>query len=729
MKNLLLFLLLSFSASAMAQTSSGQVSGTVSHNDNPLPGVNVGIESLQKGNATDEQGRFTINNIPAGIYQLTASAVGFKKVSREIEVQAGETVEIRLEMKESLLELDQVVVTGTMKETYVKDSPVKVNVVSNRFLDKNPSGDIMESVGFINGLYNEVSCGVCGTSSIRINGMEGPYTSVLIDGMPIMGSLASVYGLNGINPGIIESIEIIKGPNSTLYGSEAMGGVINVRTKDPASVSSLSMGGYTSSHLENNLDFSYSPTTKGFQTFISGNAFYFDRFLDHNNDNFADATKRQRISLFNKWSIQRPQARRMDFAIKYYFEDRLGGTPQYSKELRGSDSIYGESITTNRLEVIGSYELPLEETIRLDYSYSYHNQDSYYGDYHYRASQQIFFTNLVWDKRFRYDRQLLLGSTIRYDALDQTFDDQRIDDGSEDRRFTPGIFGQYEHIFSETTRMLAGMRLDHYNEHGFIFSPRFNLKISATDHTTIRFNAGTGFRIVNLFTEEHDILSGSRQVVIAENLDPEKSYNGTLNINQIVDIGNSVLNMDFDLFYTRFSNRIIPDYSTPDEIRYSNLDGYSVSRGIALTAAHNFPGPLQYSMGITLQDVYQDAGNGRETLPFAPSFTGNFSLSYGINAIGTYIDYTGRLVGRMDLPEYPNAKNTSEVYTEQNVKISKRLSESIEVYGSVKNIFNYTQENPLIAPDRPFSDDFATDHVFGPIQERRFLIGINFNLK
>ncbi|MDX1585951.1 MAG: TonB-dependent receptor, partial [Balneolaceae bacterium] len=328
-----------------------------------------------------------------------------------------------------------------------------------------------------------------------------------------------------------------------------------------------------------------------------------------------------------------------------------------------------------------------------------------------------------------YDRQLLLGSTLRYDALDQTFDGQRIDDGSRDRRFTPGIFSQYEHIFSEKVRMLAGMRLDHYNEHGFIFSPRFNLKLSATDHTTIRFNAGTGFRIVNLFTEEHDILSGSRQVVISENLDPEKSYNGTLNINQIVDIGNSVLNMDFDFFYTRFSNRIIPDYSNPNEIRYSNLEGFSVSRGVAFTAAHNFPGPLQYSVGVTFQDVYQNRGNGNETLPFAPNFTGNFSLTYGIESIGIFVDYTGRVVGKMDLPEYPNAKNESEVYTEQNMKISKKLSDRIEVYGSVKNIFNYTQENPLIAPDRPFSEDFATDHVFGPIQERRFLIGVNFELR
>ena len=729
MKNFTVLYFLLLPLFTLAQTNTGEITGMVTSGSQPVPGANVGFENLQKGSPTDAEGKFVIKNIPIGTHTLQISAVGYQKVKREVVIKNGESLEVHIELKESLLELDQIVVTGTMKETYVKDSPVKVNVVSNSFLQKNPSGNLMESVGYINGLYNEVSCGVCGTNSIRINGMEGPYTSVLIDGMPIMGSLASVYGLNGINPNVIESIEIIKGPNSTLYGSEAMGGVINVRTKDPAAAPRISLEGYSSTHLENNLDFAYSPSTEGFQTFISGNAFFFDEFLDHNNDNFADATKRKRISLFNKWSFRRPDARQFNIALKYYFEDRLGGTPNFNKDLRGSDTIYGEAIETNRFELIGTYELPMEESFRIDYSYSYHDQNSYYGDYHYEANQQIYFANLIWDKRFSYNRQLLLGSTIRYDALDQIFDGLRLEDGSEDRRLTPGVFAQYEHIFNKSFRGLAGARIDHYVDHGYIFSPRINFKVSATDHTTIRLNAGTGFRIVNLFTEEHDVLSGSREVVITEDLDPERSYNGTLNLNQIIDIGTSVLNIDFDLFYTHFSNQIIPDYANPNEIRYSNLEGHSVSRGLSISAAHNFPSPLQYSVGITLQDVFQKTNSTKDALPFAPNFNSTFSLSYAFSAVATSIDYTGRIVGEMNLPEYPNAKNTSEIYSEHNIKLTKKISSGLEVYTSVKNLFNYTQNNPLIAPDRPFSEDFATDHVFGPIQERRFQFGIKYEIK
>lgn len=708
----------------------GVLRGIVLENETgePIPGATVWLTETEKGISADEQGRFEIGNLQPGTYTLTVTAVGYTKKEVTARLGKDDISEMEIRLEKSLHELDQVVVTGTMRETYVKDSPVKVSVVSSGFLQKNPTNNLMESISYINGLYNQVDCGVCSTNNIRINGMEGAYTAVLIDGMPIMGSLASVYGLNGLNPNIIESIEIIKGPNSTLYGSEAMGGVINIRTKEPGNSSLLTLDAYTSTHEEHNFDFSVAPKTEGFSTLFSGSGFYFDRFLDQNGDNFADATKNKRISLFNKWSFNRPENRRFDIALKYYYEDRLGGTSRFTKDLRGSDTVYGEAIETNRVEWISSYELPFEELFRLETSFSYHDQDSYYGDYRYEANQQVYFANLIWDKSFRYDRQLLMGGVLRYDALDQTFNSRRVENGSVDNRFIPGVFAQYEHIFSPAVRGLAGARLDHYNDHGLIFSPRLNLKLSASDHTTIRLNGGTGFRIVNLFTEEHDALTGSREVIITENLDPERSYNATFNVNQIVDIGVSVLNIDVDAFYTHFTNQIIPDYDTRNEIRYSNLDGYSVSRGISISAAHNFPGPLMYSAGVTFQDVFQENDGEREPMLFAPDFNSVFSLSYGFESVGLYVDYTGRVVGKMDLPEYPGEKNRSTVFTEQNLKLTKILANGLELYSAVKNLFNYTQKNPLIAPDRPFSDDFATDHVYGPLQARRVLFGIRYEL-
>lgn len=712
-----------------AQSTGGTIKGIVTSAGKPVA-ANVALTEIQKGAPTNADGKFSISGIKPGTYHLVVSAVGFSSHRQKVVIGESELLTLDIQLEPKREELEQVVVTGTMRETFIKESPVKVTVVSRKHLQKTGANNLMEAVNYLNGLYQEVSCGVCGTNSVRINGMDGPYTAVLIDGMPIMGALASVYGLNGINQSIIRDIEIIKGPNSTLYGSEAMGGVINVITRDPSSAPRLSMNASVSSHQKTNANLTYSPSIKGARTMIGIDGLYFDHFLDHNNDGFADVPRRKKLSLFNKWSFSRSAARTLDLVFKLYLENRLGGTESYNKSLQGSNSIYGESIATNRFEILGTYDLPISsEDIKAQFSYSYHDQDSYYGTYHYQANQQIYFTNLIWDKQIAPWRQLLTGVTFRTDILDQTFDEIRLEQGSHDIRFIPGLFAQYEHIFNENIKVLGGMRVDHYNEHGFIYSPRLNAKFDVSHHTTLRLNGGTGFRIVNLFTEEHEALTGSREVVIEEVLNPERSMNGTVNLNQIIDIGYSVLNIDLDAFYTHFNNQIIPDYSQSNEIRYRNLDGYSVSTGLSLSAAHNFPSPFQYSIGITWQDVFKKSMNDiKSDIHFAPEWSGVIMVSYTLPDKAS-LNYSGRIIGSMKLPEYDGYINKSEVFSEHNIKITYELSKNVSTYISVQNLGNYTQKNPLIAPDRPFSDDFATDHVYGPLQTRRFLLGIRYQLE
>ena len=128
-----------------------------------------------------------------------------------------------------------------MKESFLSVSPVKVDVVTQKFLKKVATANVMEVIENVNGLQKQINCGVCGTNDIHINGMEGPYTLVLINGMPIMSSLSTVYGLNGIPTSLIKQIEIIKGPSSTLYGTEAVAGVINILTKDPMDISNIEL--------------------------------------------------------------------------------------------------------------------------------------------------------------------------------------------------------------------------------------------------------------------------------------------------------------------------------------------------------------------------------------------------------------------------------------------------------------------------------------------------------
>lgn len=725
---LFFILLVSF---AFAQ---GTVKGRVSSSGKGVPFAAVGLADGTAGTTSDANGNFTLPNIPPGSHRFMVAALGFEKLTHELKIDNGQTIAWNPIIKETGLGLGEVVITGTMKETFVTASPVKVEVITAEFLRKSPSNNIMEAIQTVNGVQEQINCGVCNTSDIHINGMEGPYTLVLIDGMPIMSALSTVYGLNGIPTSLIDRIEVIKGPSSTLYGTEAVAGVINVITKKPADVPLASLNVYTTSDHEKNADFSVAPKWKKTQMLFSGNFYSMDNFIDSNGDNFSDVVLANRVSLFNKWSFDRPDNKPFSLSAKYYYEDRYGAVKEWTKKDRGSNTVYGESIYTNRAELIGSYRLPyIKENIRLDVSFNHHRQDSYYGATKYFADQGTYFSNLLWDKRVGGRHDLLTGLTVRY----QEYNDNTPATPALDRRFIPGIFVQDEFTATEKITLLGGLRYDRHSDHGNIFAPRLNVKWKPSSGTTFRFNSGTGFRVVNLFTEDHAALTGSRTVVITEELDPEESYNVSINMQQILPIKESFANIDADIFYTYFQNKIIPDFaSDPDLIIYDNLKGHSVSRGASFAWSHTFTFPFKYSVGATYLDVFfteTDQDGNEVTLPelFAPQFSGVFSMSYSWKRFGVSFDYTGKVVGPMHLPEYPEPftrPSRSEWFSLQNVQVTKKLGDRLECYIGAKNILDYTQDSPLIDPANPFGDSFDTAYAWGPLQGRRYFAGLRWNI-
>ncbi len=727
----------------LAQPSTGIIKGTVTSGGAVLPGVNVGLQGLNLGSPTDKSGNFLIRNVPAGTHMLQASAVGYKKFETEVEVKSGETIELKIELNESMLELDQVVVTGTMRETFVRDSPVKVNVINHSRLQQGKtSSNIMDLVGNINGLSTQLNCGVCGTNAIRINGVEGPNTAVLIDGMPIMGALASVYGLNGISPSIIDQVEVIKGPQSTLYGTQALGGVVNIITKNPDNTPSFSADIYgRSTSREGSINVAASPKIGRLKGFISGNLSRNEHFFDNNNDGFNDQPKQMRMALFGKGVLEGKRGeQRLSFAAKFYNEDRTGGVRSFRDGMRGSDQVYGESIYTQRAELLTEYRpAGLNEQLRIQTALTYHDQDSFYGTEHYDALQHIAYGQLSWGQQLSEKLNLLTGTTLRY----ETYDDNTpaTSDGT-DIQFIPGIFSQAELTVGKKLTLLGGLRLDHHASHGIVTAPRFSAKYSPGDLTTIRANAGTGFRVVNVFTEDHAALTGSREVVFTEDLKAEQSRSVTVSLEQIIPFGTNPLILSIDGFFTRFSNKIIPDYDQdPNLIVYENLDGHSVTRGFSIAADQNFTSfPLSYNASFTLMDVFTEEDGKREAITYAPDFLGNFGFSYHIHGPELTVDYAMNLVGPKRMPDYYvenfGRDRWSPTYTMHDIKISREFTNvndergiGIEAYFSAENIFDFTQNSPLVGAETPFSDNFDTIYTWGPIVGRTFSLGARLNIR
>jgi len=738
-------ILLFFSSFGFCQT--GNISGKITDGRDPIPAVNVIITPLGTSTVADADGNYSFKEVPYGNYEIIFSSVGFKNNRRKITLNSASQA-LDISLLEDNKDLDEVVITGTMKEVSRSESPIPVEIITPKLFKKNPTASLFEAVGMINGVQPQLNCAVCNTGDIHINGMEGPYTMILIDGMPIVSSLSTVYGLSGIPNSIVERIEVVKGPASSLYGSESMGGIINVITKTPYKAPVISADYFFTSWGEQSLDAAVKIKAGTATSLLGVNYFNYNVRADKNNDNFTDVTQQNRISVFNKWNFDRKENRLFSLAGRYVYEDRWGGEMNWTKQWRGSDSIYGESIYTRRAELIGAYQLPTTERIFTQFSYNWHDQNSYYGDTPYMATQQVGFIQTYWDKQFGENHTFLLGAAMRYTKYDDNTPATARLDGSNSPQNTPlpGLFIQDEWALNSKHKLLGGYRFDYDKNHGGVHSPRVAYKFSPNVHNTFRASFGTGFRVVNLFTEDHAALTGAREVVIAEALNPERTYNGNLNYVLKVPLSFAVLGLDATGFYSYFTNKIVGDFDTdPTKIIYDNLNGHAISQGVSVNTDLQFNFPLKVMAGISYMDVFQKealdgGGTSKVQQLHAPKWSGNFIATYTLP--NNYsVDVTGNWYGPMRLPILPNdyRPEYSPWFTIANVQFTKKFNYGLELYGGVKNVFDFVPKYSLIRPFDPFNKDvdnpvtnpngytFDTTYNYGSLQGRRMFLGARYS--
>lgn len=651
--------------------------------------------------------------------------------------------------------LGEIVVTGTMKAVRKSDSPVPIEIYTPKFFQKNPTPSLFDAVQLINGVQPQLNCNVCNTGDIHINGMEGPYTMILIDGMPIVSSLSTVYGLSGIPNSLVERIEVVKGPASSLYGTEAMGGIINVITKSPKSAPKLSLDAFTTSWLETNLDGGYKYNLgEKVNSLFGFNYFKYGNKKDKNNDGFTDVTLQDRITLFNKFDFERQENRTASVALRYLYEDRWGGQMNWKRKLhRGSDEVYAESIMTNRFEAIGMYQLPVKEKIMTQFSYNFHQQNSFYGPELYQGKQQVIFAQAYWDKIIG-QHSLLLGSSFKYTYYDDNTrgtgeydEDNNLIKNNPMNTPISGVFVQDEWTLNSENKLLLGYRFDYDKTHKGIHSPRIAYKFSPSSHHTLRASFGTGFRVVNVFTEDHRALTGARQVVFENELKPEKSYNGNINYVFKLPTSFTALNFDFTTFYSYFTNKIIADTDTDEtKIIYDNLDGHAISQGVSLNIDATFDFPLKIMLGATYMDVYKKEDGEKEVQYHAPKWSGNFLASYTFKK-GFTVDLTANYNDKMKLPQVENdyRPEYSKPTFIANIQLSKSFKNNIEIYGGIKNIFNVLPKGDVIArwwdpfgepgngvtPPKGRNDVIfePNDYSYTPMQGTRGFIGVRYNLR
>jgi outer membrane receptor for ferrienterochelin and colicins len=302
------------------------------------------------------------------------------------------------------------------------------------------------------------------------------------------------------------------------------------------------------------------------------------------------------------------------------------------------------------------------------------------------------------------------------------------------------------------------MRYDFNSIHGNIYTPRFAYKWSINDKNIVRLNAGTGFRVVNLFTEDHAALTGARTVIVEEELKPERTYNVNLNfLKKMYAQNGTFIGLDATAWYTYFNNRIVPDFETdPNKIFYNNLNGYAVSKGISINADVAFTNGLKILAGTTFQDVSTTEDGIKQQQMLTEKFTGTWAVSYKIQKLNLGIDYTGNVYGPMRLPllgDLDPRRPMSPTWSIQNIQLVYGGLKNVEIYGGVKNLLDFTptRGNPFIiarandpfdrdveyanngqvkpTPNNPYALTFDPTYVYAPNQGRRGFLGVRLTIK
>ena len=735
----LLYLFFLLPVGSIAQTVTGRVINT---NNKPLPGASIVWLNNKKGIAANEDGVFSINKTAANS-KLVASNSGY--ANDTIDVSKTETILFVLKAANNL---EDVLISAEKAGTVMSNrSTIKTEILTSVELKKSACCDLAGCFETQSSVQPQTTNIITNAKELRILGLSGVYNQVLIDGFPMIQGLSFTYGISGIPGTLVDNIYISKGANSVLQGHESISGQINVETKKPNATEKLFANVYINSFAEKHLNLTTNFKVGKWHSLLAFHTVQAANKTDRDKDNFLDLPLLTRYMVMNKWKIgkEKDWGWSSEIALRFLNEKRIGGQTFFEPgKHKGSSTIYGNTVSIDQPEMWAktSYRFNDMHRITLYTSGFQQNQESFFGSLSYNAKQTNAFVNLQYELTKSENHSLKTGVSFKSLDLDEdiAFTDNIINrnyDGNYNRNEKIlGLFAENTmSFFNGKLTWIAGIRADNHNQFGWNVTPRTLLKYDPTSKLTIRANIGTGWRTVNLFSENIGLLASSRNIVFQEALRPEKALNTGINITQKFETENVSGYISMDYYRTNFQNQIFPDYDTdPTKAFIKNFTGKSVSNGFQTDFFIKLYNSYEFKAGYNFLDVYRVNNGTKEVLPFNPRHKVLTTFSYKPVSNKFHADANIHWFGKQRLP---NTKSNpaayqrpdfSKDYTTVNAQFTY-LFNAFEVYTGCENIFNFRQSQPIISWQNPFSPYFDISSVWGPTRGREFYMGLRWKLK
>jgi len=698
-----ILIIVSSTVSLFANNDSNPViKGSVKCNNEPLAFVSVWIHGTTIGSATDKDGNFSFSDIPCGTYIVKTQAVGYKMGEKKVTVKKCKCATINFILDEDSIGLDQVVVTADRNERSRKNAPIVVSTLSPQLLVSTQSNVVSEGLNFCPGLRMENDCQNCGFSQLRMNGMEGAYSQILINSRPIFSGLAGVYGLEMIPANMIERIEVTRGGGSALFGGNAIAGTVNLITKDPINnsyefgvsnnISGVGMSGTDGVANDYNVNFNTSIVSESNKSGMSIFGFYRNKdAFDANNDGYTELSQIENTTVgarvFHRLNIKSKIVG--DF---YTISEKRRGGDQLDKIEHEANT--AESIKNNILTGSLNYELFLAEESHFSAYASGQSvdRDSYYGanqsmDSYGKTTDFTYNTGMQYKGGFG-NSKLVTGVELSGGMLEDTklgyydIDTKEHKANStiaDQETYTIGSFLQYEYKLNRL-KASAGIRYDRYNikdntmdiadVSGNVFSPRINLLYDVAPNLQARVSYSQGYRAPQIFDEDLHIESSGARKIIHENspsLKQETSYSYTASLDYTKEEDNYKAQFLAEAFYTKLDNPFVNEIGAADEngiVIYTRTNAEKGAKVQGVNIEFNLAfSDITFKSGYTIQkSKYEEAQAYNETKFLrTPDNYGFFSLDYKITkSFG--ISATGNFTGNMLLPYHgPNLANYESI--------------------------------------------------------------------
>ena len=709
--------------SVMITYAQGHLMGKIVDEDgNTLIGANVVVENTRLGTTTESDGKFHLDLANPLPIKLNISYIGFQSKSLEVK----DFTFLNIELSESV-DLKEVEVSAKVNTTELSMvNPLQVQKISSKELQKAACCNLSESFETNATVDVTFSDAVSGAKQIQMLGLDGVYTQITQENVPLIRGLSSAYGLTYVPGTWIESIQIIKGSGSVINGFESFAGQINLEYFKPENADKIFWNFYTNSEskFENNLQFAKKTGKWTTNLFTSIN--YHSKDVDNDENGCLDMPHIKSINVLNRW-LRETEVFRVNLVGRVLLDERIGG------QVRTIANPYKVILDNALIEFNTKTGLKMPDKIGksmgLQTAFRRHDQAIKFGLTDYNALQESAYLNLIGQTFISTtDNVLKYGLSYYADRYTENYETLNFDRTD----LTTGLFAEYSYKAAENKFVfVAGIRGDYHNTHGFEYLPRLNVKYNPTEQTVLRLSAGKAMRIANPIAENTSYFASSREFDIQDSLGIEVAWNYGANITHCFKLFDRDATFNVDAYRTEFENQVIVDIEDPKKLRFYNLDGESYSNSIQFDFNYTPFSRFDLKLAYKINQVYSTFEGQKMLSPLVPKNRALVNFAYSTDHINKWLfDATWNYVGESRVPYHPlieENKTVSDPFFVMNSQVTKKFK-TFDVYLGGENLLNYKQDNPILGGDDPFGSNFDASIIWAPVMGRLIYTGIRLTI-